>query len=136
MGYGLTKGLSLNFGKEKRALLRSFVPKGKDPDYYHKTRRGLSYVSIPISSDSESKEVYNDSSSTTSLWNSNVSVRVTFESLLVNMVSASLLEDDKENTTESEELVQSDFDPWIKHLNSLWDIRFEQCKLPTEDKVI
>ena len=32
IGYDLTKGSDLNFGKEKRALLRSFVPKGKDPN--------------------------------------------------------------------------------------------------------
>ena len=39
MKYDFTKESSLNFGKEKRALLRSFVPKGKDPDYHHKTRK-------------------------------------------------------------------------------------------------
>ena len=32
------------------------VPKGKDPDYYHKTRRGPSYVTTPVSSDPESEE--------------------------------------------------------------------------------
>ena len=36
MGYDLSKRSGLNFGIEKRALL-SFVPKGKHPDYYHKT---------------------------------------------------------------------------------------------------
>jgi len=64
MGYDLTKGLGLNFDKEKRALLHSFVPKGKDPDYYHKTRRGLSYVSTLVLSDFEpNEEVYQDNSS-------------------------------------------------------------------------
>ena len=67
MEYDFTKESDLNFGKGKQALLRSLVPKGKDADYYHKTQRGLSYVTIPISSDSESKkEVYHDSSSATS----------------------------------------------------------------------
>jgi len=67
MGYDLTKAPGLNFGKGKQALLRSFVPKGKDPDYYHKIRRELGYVSTPVSSDSESEEeVYHDSSSVTS----------------------------------------------------------------------
>ena len=67
MGYDFTKELGLNFGKGKCALLCSFVPKGKDPDYYHKTRRGLSYVTTPVSSDPESeKEVYHDSLSATS----------------------------------------------------------------------
>ena len=32
-------------------------------------------------------------------------------------------------------MIQSDTDPWIKHLNTLWDIRFEQCELHTEDMV-
>jgi len=41
MGYDLTKGSGLNFSKGKRALLCSFILKGKDPDYYHKTRKGL-----------------------------------------------------------------------------------------------
>ena len=35
-----------------------------------------------------------------------------------------------------EEMIQSDIDPWIKYLNTLWDIRFEQREPPTEDKVI
>jgi len=34
-----------------------------------------------------------------------------------------------------EEMIQSDTDLWIKHLNSLWDIRFEQREPPTENKV-
>ena len=45
------------------------------------------------------------------------------------MVSTSHLED------EDEEMIQSDTDPWIKHLNTLWDICFEQREPPTEDKV-
>jgi len=51
------------------------------------------------------------------------------------MVSISHLEDDGEDTFKSGELVQSDSDPWIKHLNTRWDIRFEQRESPTEDKV-
>ena len=55
MGYDLTNGPGLNFGKERRTLLRSFVPKEKAPDYYHRTRRGLGYVSTltPLASKSE-----------------------------------------------------------------------------------
>ena len=56
MGYDLTSDLVLNFGKGRRTLLRSFVPKGKTPDYYHRTRRELGYVSTPIPSASESEE--------------------------------------------------------------------------------
>jgi len=36
---------------------------------------------------------------------------------------------------EDEEMIQSDADPWIKHLNTLWDIHFEQRESPIEDKV-
>ena len=111
----------LNFGREKRALLRSFVPESKDLDYYHKTRRELGYVTIPISSDPGSdKEVYHDSSSATLSWDSDVSVNNIFRTLLVNMVSTSHLEEDRKATFESEELIQSDFNPWIKYLNTLW----------------
>ena len=53
MGYDLTSGPGLNFGKGRRTLLRS-VPKGKAPDYYHRTRMGLGYVSTPILSVTES----------------------------------------------------------------------------------
>ena len=109
----LPKEQALNFGKGKQALIRPFVPKGKDPDYYHKTRRGLGYVSMLISSDSESEEVYHDNSSTTSSWDSDVSVRGIFESLWVNMILASHLEDDEEDTFKSEELIHSDSDPWL-----------------------
>jgi len=35
----------------------------------------------------------------------------------------------------NEEMIESDTDPWIKHLNTLWDIRFEQNEPPIEDKV-
>ena len=47
----------------------------------------------------------------------------------MNVVSTSHLED------KDEEMIQSDTDPWIKHLNTLWDTRFEQREPPTEDKV-
>ena len=84
MGYDLTNGPGLNFGKGRRTLLRSFVPKGKTPDYYHRTRRGLVYVSTPIPSASEPKELlYHDDSSGTSLWESDVSVGNIFGELSV-----------------------------------------------------
>jgi len=91
---------------------------------------------MPVLSDPESeKEICHDSSSAMSLWDSDVSISDIFRSLSVNMVSTSHLEDDKEDTFESEELIQLDSDPWIKHLNTLWDTCFEQCKPPTVDKV-
>jgi len=112
MGYDFVKKSGLNFGKEKWALLYSFVPKGKDPDYYHKTQRGLDYVSTPVSSDPESEEeVYHDSSSAISSWDSDVKVGDIFKSFSDNKVSASHFEDDGEDTLEHEELIQSDYDP-------------------------
>ena len=60
---------------------------------------------------------------------SDVNVGNIFKELSVNMVSISHPKD------EDEEMIQSDIDPWIKHLNILWDIRFEQREPPTEDKV-
>jgi len=38
-------------------------------------------------------------------------------------------------TDETKEMIQSDIDPWIKHLNTLLDICFEQREPPTKDKV-
>jgi len=88
---------------------------------------------MSVSSDPDSeKEVYYDSSSTTSSWDSDVSIDDIFGSLSVNTVSTSYVEDDEEDTFESEELIQSDSDPWIKHLNTPWNTRFEQREPPTE----
>jgi len=56
MGYNLIKRSGMNFGKGRRTLFRSFVPRGKAPDYYQKTQRGLDHVSTPISSDFETEE--------------------------------------------------------------------------------
>ena len=105
MVYDLTKGSGLNFGKGKRVPLCSFVLKGKDPDYYYKTRRALGYVSMPVSSKFKEK-VYHDSSSAMLSWNSDISVSDIFKYLLVNMVSTSHLENDEEDTFRSKELVQ------------------------------
>jgi len=97
MGYDLTNRPGLNFGKGKRSLPRSFVPKGKAPDYYHQTRRGLGYVSTPVpsASDSEGPSGHNCSSDTSS-WESDVSVSNIFKELSINMVSTSHLESEDE----------------------------------------
>ena len=47
MRHDFTKESGLNFSRGKRAMLCSFVPKGKNPDYYHKARRELGYVTTP-----------------------------------------------------------------------------------------
>ena len=75
------------------------------------------------------KQLYHNHSSNTSSWESDASVGNLFGELSVYMVTVSHLED------RDEEMIQSDIDPWIKHLNILWDTRFEQRKPPTEDKV-
>ena len=106
MGYDLTNGPGLNFDKGRRTLLRSFILKGKIPDYYHRTCRGLGYVSTPITSASESEEsLYHNHSSGTSSWESDVSIGNIFKELSVNIVSTSHLEDG------DEEMIQSDTDP-------------------------
>jgi len=70
IGYDLTNDPGLNFSKGRRTTLRSFVLKGRTPDYYHQTRRGLGYVSTPILSASEFEELlYHNYSSGTSQGN-------------------------------------------------------------------
>jgi len=114
MGYDLTRSPGLNFGKGRRTLLQSFIPKRKTPDYYHRTRRGLGYVSTPVPSASGSEgSLYHNHSSGISLWESDVSVGNIFRELSVNMVSTSHLKDG------DDEMIQSETDPWIKHLNTL-----------------
>ena len=106
MGYDLTNSPGLNFGKGRRTLLRSFIPKGKTPSYYHRTRGGFGYVATPIPSASKSEgSLCHNHSSGTSSWESDVSVGNIFEELSVNMVSTSHLEDI------DEEMIQSDTDP-------------------------
>jgi len=80
----------------------------------------LGYVSTPILSASESEEsLYHNHSSGTSSWESDISIDNIFKDLSVNMVSTSHPKD------RDEKMIQADIDPWIKHLNTLWDIRFE-----------
>ena len=50
------------------------------------------------------------------------------------MVSASFLENEDEDIIEYKEMIQSNIDLLIKHLNTFWDIRFEQREPPTKDK--
>ena len=100
MGYDFTKESGLNFGK-RTSTTSIICTKRLSFDYYHKTQRELGYVTTPVSSDSESEEeVYHDSSSTTSSWDSDVNISDIFGSLSVNMVLISHLKDDGENTFE------------------------------------
>ena len=80
------------------------MPKGKAHDYYHKTRRGLGYVTTPASSDQESDEAnVNGHSSGTSLWGSDSSIGDVFRALSVNMVAANYLKEDDEQDQDEEQ---------------------------------
>jgi len=77
------------------------VPKGNAPDYYHKTHRGLGYVTTPASSDQESDEAnFNGHSSGTSSWDSDSSIGDVFRALSVNMVAVDHLKEDDEDRYE------------------------------------
>ena len=105
IGYDLTRDPSLNF-RGRRILLQSFIPKGKAPGYYHQTRRGLGYVSTPITSASESEGNYTIiTRQAHHRGESDVSIGNIFKELSVNMISISHLEDG------DEEMIQSDTDP-------------------------
>ena len=49
MRYDLANGPGLNFGKGRRTLLRSFVPKGKTPDYLPSNSQGFGLCVNPSS---------------------------------------------------------------------------------------
>src|SRR5436190_62627 len=137
-GYDLEVKLGLNYGKGVRALPLPFVPEGKEANYYQEAKRGLDYTS-PLLRLSHGhtyfKIVSRDYSSSTSSWESDVSIGGLFEGLSINMVSASPLED-LEDMECDDSLLEDDDDPWIRHLNILWDIRFEQREPPTDDKLV
>src|SRR3954471_11467914 len=87
---------------------------------------------MPDQSDVDSNPLARyDHSSDTSSFNSDISVGTLFEPVSVNMVSAQPEPDDDEM-----ELINTEDDPWIRHLNILWDIRFEQRKPPTDDSLL
>jgi len=54
---------------------------------------------------------------------------VIFKKLFANMTSISQTEQD-------EDIETFDTDPWAQQLDLQWEKCFEQCELPTEDKVI
>jgi len=64
--YNLQRGNSLHFGRGRRGLLRTFVPKEKPTNYYDKTRRGLGYITPPAHSQSEADESLPSHSSSSS----------------------------------------------------------------------
>src|SRR3954470_24331731 len=64
-------------------------------------------------------------------YDSDFSMGALFGPVSVNIVSA-----EPEPNNNEIELIDTEDDPWIKHLNMLWDIRFEQRELPIEDALL
>ena len=125
-GYRFEDKEGLNYGKGRKAPLEAFISRG------WKDHRGLGYSSMPDQSDVDSNPLARyDHSSDISSFNSDVSVGTLFEPISVNMASTQPEPDDDEI-----ELIDTKNDPWIRHLNMLWDIRFEQRELPTDDALL
>src|SRR3954469_23206716 len=120
-GYRFEEGL--NYGKGRRTPLEICSSRGL------KDHRGLGYSFTPDQSDVNSNLLSRyDHSSDTSYFNSDISVGTLFEPVSVNMVSAQPEANDDEIG-----LIDTEDDPWIRHLNMLWDTRFEQREPPTDD---
>jgi hypothetical protein len=135
MGYDLNRKPGLNFGKGKRTPLWYQLVRDKSPGYYQQHHRGLGYVTTPTSSDCEQDEcTVSCHSSETSSWDSDTSIGDAFRTLSVNMVAVNHLEVETED--QIKDLIRPNDDPWVKHLETLWDIRFEQRDPPTEDQVV
>src|SRR4051812_32361357 len=81
------------------------------------------------------KMVSHDHSSDMSSWESDINIGTVFEGLSINMVSASPLKN-IEGMECDDSLFKDDDDLWIRHLNTLWDISFEQREPPTNDKLV
>ena len=115
-----------------------FHPRREGTNYYQEAKRGLGYTSPPLRLNHRLtcfRVVSRDYSASTFSWESDVSIGGLFEGLSINMVSASPLED-LEDMECDDSLLEDDDDPWIRHLNTLWDIRFEQREPPTDDKLV
>src|SRR3954464_10337049 len=137
-GYDLEEKPRLNYGKGVRALPLPFVPEGREANYYQEAKRGLGYTSPPLRLSHRPtcvEIVSRDYSSDTSSWESDVSLGGLFEGLSINMVSASPIKY-REDMEYDDSLLEDDDDPWIRHLNTLWDICFEQREPPTDDKLV
>ena len=93
------------------------MPKGKPANYYDKTRRELGYVTPPPSTSirSEDNKLIPSRSTSSSEWESDVSVGAMFENLSVNMTSS--------NHLEPEEAI--DIEPWAQQSDFQWEKRFE-----------
>src|SRR3954470_14533541 len=126
MGYRFEDKEGLNCGKGRRPPLEAINSRG------WKDNRGLGYSTTPDQSDVDSNPLarYNHSSDTSS-FNSDISVGTLFGPVSVNMVSAQ-----PEPYDDEIELIDTEDDPWIRHLNMLWDTRSEQRYPPTDDTLL
>lgn len=109
------------------------VLKGKPVEYSHKTKKGLRYTT-PVQSKSKpefGKSFNQDHSSDTSSWYRDTSIGTLFTGHSINIVSASKPEDEEEDI-----MLHLEYEPWIKHLNALWELHFKQYKPSPENKLI
>src|SRR4051812_7732137 len=86
----------VDYGEGVGALPFPFVPEGKEANYYQEAKRGLGYTSPPLRLSRTPtcfKIISRDYSSSTSSWESDVSIGGLSEGLSINMVSSSPLED-------------------------------------------
>nr|ABD63198.1 gag/pol polyprotein, related [Asparagus officinalis] len=113
----------------------AYVPKGRPSKYFSKSRRGLGYASSSselccnISEDSGGARS-DDQSSTSSAWDSDVSVGDLFKDLIVNMATT-----DPTKIMEDEQVPLYD-EAWDHRVSAQWNGRFEQRKPPTKDKIL
>ena len=87
---------------------------GKPTDYYNKTLRGLGYITPPARSQSEGDKSLPSHSSSSSEWESDVSVGVLFKKLFANMTSIDKLK-------QKEAIETFDTEPWAQQLDLQWE---------------
>ncbi|ONK80588.1 uncharacterized protein A4U43_C01F19510 [Asparagus officinalis] len=90
----------------------------------------LSRVELNHNMSGESDDDSCTSSSKSSCWESDISIRTVFRALMANMTSASPMENQ-----EDDQLPLFD-DPLSRQVGIQWEHRFEQRESPTDDKVI
>lgn len=102
----------MNFSTGRQSILRSFLPKGKNHDYYHRTQRELGYISTPSITKPEFEEIAQTrGDSDTPSWDSDVSISAIFQALIANMTSI--------NRDGSDEVIILQKEIWTKHMDTL-----------------
>jgi len=138
MGNNLQHENIFNFGRGRRGLLQTFIPKGMPANYNDKTCRGLGYIIPPTQSQSEENESLPSHSSSSSEWELDVNVGVLLKNLFVNITSINQLEQEKaiEMFELSHGIEMFHAEPWAQQLDLMWEMQFEQRELSTEDTVV